>query len=57
VKVQTIYLGASEAQLANLVAGKYDGLTIPLGMLSALALTTLRCALSSAPMNQLGLIL
>ena len=31
VKVQTIYLGASEAQLANLVAGKYDGLTIPLG--------------------------
>lgn len=31
VNVQTIYLGADEPQLANLVAGKYDGMTTTLG--------------------------
>ncbi len=31
VNVQTIYLDADEPQLANLVAGKYDGMTIALG--------------------------
>lgn len=31
VKVQTFYLEADEPQLANLVAGKYDGMTAPLG--------------------------
>ena len=31
VNVQTFYLKADEPQLANLVAGKYDGMTAPLG--------------------------
>jgi NitT/TauT family transport system substrate-binding protein len=30
VNVQTIYLGADEPQLANLVAGKYDGIATTL---------------------------